>query len=142
MLGNCVKQQVQMIREFNPKATIILWSDMFDPNHNAKPKGHYYLADDDFHGSWNHMPKDNILIAVWNLRNLGPTLAHFDSLGFKSIVAGYYDKSNLDKDKKILDELDKSKGVVGYMYTTWLAKYKLLEEFGQLLNKRWGKVKK
>ena len=46
ILGDCVTRQYKMIRAANPQAEIYVWSDMFDPNHNAREK--YYLIDGSF----------------------------------------------------------------------------------------------
>jgi hypothetical protein len=142
ILGNCVTRQIGFLREYHPPATIVLGSDMFDPTHNAKKTGSYYLVDEDFYGAWNYIPKDNVIIALWKYRDPGPSLQHFDSLGFKTVGASYYDRNNLDLDVKFLDAMDKSKGAAGIIYTTWLNKYELLEEFGKLVDARWGKVEK
>ena len=50
LLGECVTKQAQIIRRHNPGAQVYVWSDMFDPNHNAH--GDYYLVEGDFTGSW------------------------------------------------------------------------------------------
>jgi hypothetical protein len=139
MLGDCVTRQIGFIHEFSPNATIILWSDMFDPTHNAKKQGFYYLADEDFYGAWNYIPKEKVVIAVWKYRDPGPSLRHFDSLGFKTMGAGYYDRDNLNLDVRFLDALDKTPGAQGIMYTTWLGKYELFEDFAKLVNEKWGR---
>ncbi|MGQ9697685.1 MAG: carbohydrate binding domain-containing protein, partial [Armatimonadota bacterium] len=55
MLADNVSRCVQMIRRANPKALILVWSDMFDPNHNAH--GDYYLVNGSWAGSWLGLPK-------------------------------------------------------------------------------------
>src|SRR5579884_4156413 len=62
LLGECVTKQMQIIRKYLPDEKIYVWSDMFDPNHNAH--GNYYLVNGDFTGSWEHVPKD-LVMAVW-----------------------------------------------------------------------------
>src|SRR5438093_2919651 len=37
LLGDCLTKQFQMLRESNPNAELLVWSDMLDPNHNANP---------------------------------------------------------------------------------------------------------
>ncbi len=52
-----------MIREANPEATIYVWSDMLDPNHNARDS--YYMVEGDYTGSWQRIPKD-IVPVCWH----------------------------------------------------------------------------
>ena len=35
MLADNVRQCTQILKSVNPRARIVVWSDMFDPNHNA-----------------------------------------------------------------------------------------------------------
>jgi len=133
ILGDCITKQVQMIRDVNPKAEVLCWSDMLDPNHNAH--GDYYLVEGDFAGSWQHVPKD-IVIVCWYYDKREPSLAHFSKLGFKTLAGAYYDADTLDNPKGWLDALDKTPGAIGIMYTTWQDKYKLLAPFGDLVSKR------
>ncbi len=42
ILGDCVTRPYRMIHAANPTAEVYSWSDMFDPNHNAREK--YYLV--------------------------------------------------------------------------------------------------
>jgi len=135
ILGDCVTRQAGMIREVNPKAKLFIWSDMFDPNHNANKRDYYYLVDEGFYGAWEYIPKD-LIIVCWHHGKRNESLAHFSSLGFKTLAAAYYDSDNLDNVKTWLEALDKTEGAVGIMYTTWLNKYELLADFGNLVSKR------
>jgi hypothetical protein len=83
ILGDCVTQQVRIIREVNPAAEVLVWSDMFDPNHNAHAD--YYLVDGDFTESWNYIPKD-LVIVCWYYQKRSESLAFFSSLGFKTLA--------------------------------------------------------
>jgi len=135
ILGDCITRQVEMVREVNPKAELLVWSDMFDPYHNANQRDYYYLVDGDFYGSWNYIPR-NLTILCWHYRQRENSLKHFSNLGYKTIAAAYYDSDNLDNVKGWLEALDQTEGALGIMYTTWLNKYELLDEFGELLLKR------
>ncbi|HUU28780.1 MAG TPA: hypothetical protein VM123_13290 [archaeon] len=137
MVGDCVTRQVEIIREVNPEAEIFIWSDMFDPFHNAgeRPGNYYYHVDGVFTGSWNYIPKD-LVIACWYHRMRYESLGHFSSLGFRTMACGYYDADNLDNDKTWLEALDVTPGAVGIMYTTWSNKYALLGDFGDLVSRR------
>ncbi|HPD16370.1 MAG TPA: carbohydrate binding domain-containing protein [Planctomycetota bacterium] len=133
ILGDCITRQFQMIREANPKAEVYCWSDMLDPNHNAH--GDYYLVEGDFAGSWQHVPKD-LIIVCWYYEKREPSLAHFSKLGFKTLAGAYYDADTLDNPRGWLEALDKTPSALGIMYTTWQNKYQLLGPFGELASKR------
>ena len=62
LLGECLTRQFQMFREVNPKVDIWVWSDMLDPNHNAR--GNYYLVEGDYTGSWNYVPKEMGIVCL------------------------------------------------------------------------------
>lgn len=133
LLGECVTKQAQILRRINPKVQVYVWSDMFDPNHNAH--GNYYLVQGDFTGSWKYIPKDTV-IAVWGGAPRAESLNFFAREGFRTLIACYYDAPNLDEVKGWHELAQKTKGVTGFMYTTWERKYELVGEFGKLL---WGK---
>jgi hypothetical protein len=130
ILGDCVMQQVRIIREVNPAAEVLVWSDMFDPNHNAHAD--YYLVDGDFTESWNYIPKD-LVIVCWYYEKRSESLAFFSSLGFKTLAGAYYDGDTLENPRGWLDVLQDTPGASGIMYTTWKNKYELLAPFGNLV---------
>jgi len=143
LLGECITRQVRALRRHNPKAEIYVWSDMLDPNHNARPN--YYLVEGDFTGSWNFVPKD-LVIAVWGGAPREKSLRFFVEQGFRVLIACYYDAPNLDEVKGWLElaqsisrpspRVPRPSQVLGFMYTTWERKYELLGDFGKLV---WGK---
>jgi len=131
ILGDCITRQVEMFRRVNPEAEVLIWSDMLDPNHNAH--GDYYLVEGDFAGSWEHVPKD-LVIVCWYYDKREPSLGHFSRLGFKTLAGAYYDGDTLDNPRGWLEALDQTPGAVGIMYTTWQNKYELLGPFGDLVS--------
>jgi hypothetical protein len=134
MLAANVKRCTEMIRKEDPGKPIYVWSDMFDPNHNAADKGKYYLVRGEapFVGSWEGLDKD-VIIMNWIAQE--KTLAWFAGRGHKQILCGYYDAPS----EKMIDWLKmavKYPNVSGVMYTTWandfheLAKYaKIVDDF-------------
>jgi hypothetical protein len=122
-----------MIRQTDSQAEVFVWSDMFDPNHNARNK--YYLVDGDFTGSWNYLPQD-MQIACWYFERRDLSLKHFSGLGFKTLAGAYYDADDLENPKGWLESLDRTPGAAGIMYTTWQRKYGLLADFGDLVSRR------
>jgi hypothetical protein len=133
ILGDCLTRQHQMIHTANPKAEIYVWSDMFDPNHNAREK--YYLIDGSFQGTWNYIPKD-LVIACWDYEIRDKSLDFFSKLGYRTLGAAYYDADDLENPRGWIASLDRTPNVVGIMYTTWENKYQLLPAFGDLVSKR------
>jgi hypothetical protein len=130
LLGECVTRQARSIRKYLPDALVYVWSDMFDPNHNAH--GNYYLVKGDFTGSWEHVPKD-VVMAVWGGEPREKSLRFFADQGFKTLVACYYDADNLNDVRAWLQLARPLSNVRGFMYTPWQKKYSLLPEFGALL---------
>jgi hypothetical protein len=133
ILGDCVTRQHRMIRAVNPKAEVYVWSDMFDPNHNAREK--YYLIDGSLQGTWNYIPKD-LVIACWYFEKRDLSLDFFSKLGYRTLAGAYYDADDLANPKAWLESLDRTLGAIGIMYTTWENKYELLPAFGDLVSNR------
>jgi len=129
LLGECVTKQVAAIRRYSPDAQIYVWSDMFDPNHNAH--GNYYLVQGDFTGSWQHVPKD-LIMTVWGGAPRAKSLRFFAEQGLPVLVACYYDANNLDEVKRWLSLAPSFSNVRGFMYTPWTKRYDLLPAFGGL----------
>ena len=131
LLGECVTRTASILRDHIPSVEIYIWSDMFDPNHNAH--GKYYLVDGDFTGSWNHVPK-NLIMAVWGGEPREASLHFFADQGFRTLVACYYDAPDLKEVNGWLQAAQPLRKVRGFMYTPWQKKYELLADFGDLLH--------
>jgi hypothetical protein len=136
LLGECVTKQAQILRRHIPGAQVYVWSDMFDPNHNAH--GGYYLVNGDFTGSWQHVPKD-VVMAVWGGEPREKSLRFFAGEGFQTLVACYYDADDLNDVKGWLKLARETAQVRGFMYTPWQRKYSLLPDFGDMLKAGDGK---
>jgi len=130
ILGDCVTKQAAMLRRANPKTEVFIWSDMLDPNHNAR--GNYYLVEGDYSGAWQYVPKD-LTIVCWYYEKRTESLGFFSSHGFRTLAGAYYDGDTLDNPRGWLDVLDQTPQAVGIMYTTWRNKYELLAPFGDLV---------
>jgi hypothetical protein len=127
MLAENVRQCVQILREVNPGGRIYVWSDMFDPNHNAV-KGPYYLVNGSLEGSWEGLDKD-VIVMPWLFSKRLESLKFFAERGNKQVIAGYYDANPA----RIAQWLEAAhavpQSVLGVMYTTWQRKYGDLEKF-------------
>lgn len=133
ILADNVKRCIEVIRSASPNAKVFVWSDMFDPYHNAR--GDYYLVNGSWEGSWLGLPKE-VIIVNWNFGESKKSLPFFASLGNKQILAGYYD-GEVESIKKWLEDAASVSGVVGVMYTTWQGDYSKLEAFARAA---WGTV--
>ena len=131
ILGNCITRQHHIIKNINPRAKIFIWSDMLDPNHNAR--NNYDMVTGDFSGSWRYIPKD-IIIVCWYYQKREQSLRHFTENGFKILAAAYYDKNSLETTRQWLKTIKNHNNSVGIMYTTWKSQYNLLTDFGHLAN--------
>jgi hypothetical protein len=112
---------------------VMVWSDMFDPAHNAR--NNYYGVVGDFTGSWKYIPKD-VVIMCWNHEIRDKSLPFFAKEGFRTFAAAYYDGKDLSNPREWLESLHRTPNAQGIMYTTWERKYKLLAPFGDLVSGR------
>ncbi len=123
-----IKQCVALANKMIPGAKLYVWSDMFDPAHNAVDN--YYLANGTWKESWKGL-SPNITVGNWNSGNASKSLPFFESLGCKQILAGYYD-APVSELSKWLGSASGVKGIDGAMYTTWVGDYTRLEEFAKV----------
>jgi hypothetical protein len=109
-----------------------VWSDMFDPFHNAHDD--YYLVRGDLEGSWEGLAPA-VTVVNWNFEKRQSSLAFFAERGHKQVIAGYYD-GDVGHAKEWLDAADTVKGVTGIMYTTWRHQFGDLEAFARVCRER------
>ncbi|MEX2216375.1 MAG: hypothetical protein WD768_19845 [Phycisphaeraceae bacterium] len=120
---------VKVIREVNPKAGIVVWSDMFDPHHNAR--ANYYLVANTLEGAWEGLDK-NVGIVNWNGGKKADSLKFFADRGHEQFIAGYYDTGDVaGHTQGWMKATANVSGVKGYMYTTWQQNYTGLEKFAE-----------
>ncbi len=129
MLADNVRKCVEIIREVSPDSEIWVWSDMFDPNHNAHDD--YYCVNGTWAGSWEGLPSD-VCIANWYHGGGVETMRWFAERGHKQILCGYYDTSNFYTDEWLATaQAEGIPNVVGAMYTTWVPQYDDLEAWAE-----------
>lgn len=133
LLADNARRCVEIIREIRPDAEIWVWSDMFDPNHNAVDD--YYLVNGTWRGSWEGLPPE-VGIANWAGHLKGRNLRWFADRGHEQVLAGYYDH---DEDGSAIEEWLQAgeglPGIVGAMYTTWRDDYSDMETWAETA---WG----
>jgi hypothetical protein len=133
-LAENVRRCVEILHSESPGSRIAVWSDMFDPNHNAVDK--YYLVNGPLTGSWEGLPK-GVIIANWNGGKAAASLKFFADRGHEQILSGYYDSTDLQRGfGRWHDAARGVPGVAGFMYTTWRHQFGPLEEYGKAIAPR------
>ena len=133
ILAQHIKRCTDLIKSINPDADILVWSDMFDPYHNASTYP-YYLCATSFDGSWEGLDR-SVIVVNWNGGKRDSSMPFFAQQGHRQVIAGYYDSPDVKtRLKQWLDAADKVDGVAGVMYTTWRSNYSHMEVFYESLN--------
>jgi hypothetical protein len=127
---------IEIIHKYAPNAKVYVWSDMYDPTHNARPfsrgNSYYYLCNGNWDGAWEGLPKDAVVINWNGTENAAESLKWFAGRGNRQVIAGYYDgdpRQNLEMWMKAAAGVP---NVIGMMYTTWTPKYEKMPEFFKL----------
>jgi hypothetical protein len=129
LLAENARRCTAILKETSPGARAVVWSDMFDPNHNAV-KGPYYLVNGSLEGSWEGLDR-SVGVVNWNGGKARASLEFFARRGHEQVIAGYYDA---DDNFATWDAARKGvAGVVGFMYTTWSSRFGDLERYGKLI---------
>jgi hypothetical protein len=131
ILGDCITRQHSIFKAIDPDIEVIIWSDMLDPAHNAR--SNYYGVVGDFTGSWQYVPKD-LTVMCWYHKIRDTSLGFFSQQGFPTFGAGYYDADDLTNIEEWIASLRQTPRAQGIMYTTWLKKYRLLGDYGDLVS--------
>ena len=129
ILADNVAKCAGYIREFAPDAEILVWGDMFDPNHNARKD--YYFVRGDLAGSWKGL--DEKIIAVpWAVEFGEKSADFFAGLGMRMVLAGYYDSPPVNS-LPWVEIAKKHPGVMAIMHTTWENNYGELAPFAETI---------
>jgi hypothetical protein len=121
-----------------PPARFYIWSDMFDPWHNALP--HFYYVEGDLRGSWEGLPR-SVTVMNWNAVHRRASLHWFAERGNPQVIAGYYDPTDRDGERAARTELFEAngiRGIRGVMYTTWRDDYSQLENYARGARAQWA----
>ena len=102
IFGKSVARQYAIIKEVAPDAEVVVWSDMFDSNHNATEEPYQDVAGS-LKDAVKYIPND-LIIACWYdsedqekmtvdvvKEHATATLKNFADLGFRTISSCYYD---------------------------------------------------
>lgn len=133
LLAENVRNCVATVHKINPQAKLCVWSDMFDPHHNAVKD--FYLVNGNLNGSWDGLPAE-VMVVNWNHGKAKQSLPFFTEHHHPQILAGFYD-SKPDSIAGWLQTGRETKSTVsGAMYTTWQNDFSQLEAFAR---HAWGK---
>ncbi|MDQ6677769.1 MAG: hypothetical protein M3Z09_10790 [Acidobacteriota bacterium] len=144
LLAANIRSMAAQTRRFGP---LYVWSDMFDPLHNAVD--HFFMVEGSLRGSWKGLDPD-ITVVNWNLQHLRPSLLWFSGddprqrVPHRQIIAGYYDPSDHDGAAAARLELAEARsipGIAGIMYTTWRDDYSQLEQFAKGAREEWTRYR-
>jgi hypothetical protein len=134
ILADNVRKCIDIIRDIRPDADIWVWSDMFDPMHNAV--GGYYSVNGSWAGSWEGLDS-KIGIVNWYGELQGRNAKFFADRGMRQIFAGYYDGNEHGEDvAPWFKGVAGRPGIIGAMYTTWQDRYAAMDEWARAV---WGK---
>ncbi|HEV7278745.1 MAG TPA: hypothetical protein VGN57_00920 [Pirellulaceae bacterium] len=131
LLAENMRRCVEIVRKVSPDAELCVWSDMFDPHHNATKD--FYLVNGDLAGSWKGLP-ESMSIVNWNHGAAKQSLPFFADRGHRQILSGYYD-SDARSIAGWLEQGEGVEGIDGAMYTTWQNDFSGLEAFAEAA---WG----
>ena len=141
LLASQVGQAIQVYQSVSPGAPLYVWSDMFDPYHNATPN--YGYVEGDLTGSWEGLPS-SVTVMNWNLSNLTKSLTWFSGqntsqpVPHPQIIAGYYDSGNgTSAAQTELTQAAGIPGIQGLMYTTWNPDYSQMQNFATAALAAW-----
>ena len=125
LLADHVARAVAVAKKYAPDAKLYIWSDMFDPFHNArKLEGHgYYLCNGDFYGSWEGLPAD-VGIIKWGSGG-AECLKFFADRGHRIIIS-CANRRAIERWKTSAEGFPQ---VTGFMYTNWQSDYSGLPDF-------------
>ncbi len=134
-------QVYNLYKTVDASKRVYVWSDMFDPYHNAV--NNYALVEGDLTGSWTGLPAD-VTIMNWNLNNLTNSVNWFSGLNpsqpiaHRQVIAGYYDSGNgASAASTELSQVKGIPGVTGIMYTTFADDYSQLGAFATAAKAGW-----
>jgi hypothetical protein len=127
LLADNMRRCVEILDEVAPGVRAAVWSDMFDPHHNARED--YYLVRGSLAGSWEGLPP-RVVIANWNSGAAEDSLRFFAGRGHTQVLAGYYDGPDLGNYERWTRAARGVPGIEGFMYTTWNSNYDLMEAYG------------
>ncbi len=126
IIADNVQRCVDIFRGVTEDAELFIWSDMFDPFHNAHDN--YYLVNGDFSGTAEMIPND-LIIVDWNTSERDNSLNYFSELGFEVAVSTDCSGSMLSA-RPWAEAVRRYGNGRGMIYVTWNRRYDFIEDVG------------
>jgi hypothetical protein len=120
------------LRAIGGSEDVFVWSDMFDPYHNAV--ANYYQCNGSLAAAATGLPT-NVIVVNWNYGQRAQSLPFFHNRGNRQVLAGYYDGPVANIHTWLTDAAAMNVPIDGVMYTTWVGNYADLEAFAHAA---WG----
>ena len=90
LLAYNVRRCCEIARRAGGGKPLYVWSDMFDPNHNAREG--YYLVNNSFAGSWEGLDPEITVMKWGEPEKAAKSLAFFSRRVKRIMIAGFYDE--------------------------------------------------
>lgn len=130
LLAENVNKFVSIVRGMRSGVEVLVWGDMFDPNHHAGEND--FALEGPFSGSWKGLDND-IIVVPWHqtdVTDVKDGVAHFEELRLKQIGGPGFDGIAGDdmagarrKVEQWLDAMGGAKGAQGLMYLSFKGLY-------------------
>ncbi len=131
LLAENVRVCQRIIAGLAPDKPAMIWSDMFDPHHNATA-GDYYLVNGARTGSWEGLNPETMIMKWGGGERARPGLEHFAGRGHRQMIAAFYDSNVARNHAMWTAAAEGVPGIEGVMYTTWRGDYSKLEDFARV----------
>jgi hypothetical protein len=129
LLAYNIRRCCEIARSAGGGKPLYVWSDMFDPYHNARRD--YYLVNNSLSGSWKGLDSEVTVMKWGEPEKAGKSLAFFSGRVKRIMIAGFYD-GDVETNRALwASAVGETPNVVGVMYTTWRGDYSKLEEFAK-----------
>lgn len=129
LFADSISRCYGLARDLGGGKPVYVWSDMFDPHHNAHD--HYYLVNGTLSNAWLGLDP-RVVVMKWGGGAIArPGLQFFAARGNAQMIAAFYD-GEVAADHAMWQEAAHGvPNVMGVMYTTWRHDYTKLESFAQ-----------
>jgi hypothetical protein len=128
LLAQDTRRYIDFLREQIDSPSIYVYSDMFDPNHNARE--HYYFVNGDLEGSWEGLDAE---VIVLNWRRTPESYQFFADQGIKQMILG----ATTDPDE-LFRNTEGIEGIIGAKYENYGCGECTLENFAEAFYTRFS----
>jgi hypothetical protein len=108
---------------------LYVWSDMFDPYHNARDD--FYLVNGSFSKSWEGLDRRVVVMKWGEPEKAARSIEFFSKRGNRVMIAAFYDEDVGENRTAWARAVSGAPRLDGVMYTTWRADYSRLEGFAK-----------